>query len=128
MACFGQSTEKMYGKSDELANLSREFGNKCYNQGEMFKALVCYNKSIAFGSSKEVLSLGYANRSAVYLSLECKKECLKNIKWARKNGYPASSSVNKNARNYLNLDGKMLLKTHGTSLNCHILLTKRSRG
>jgi len=93
MACLGQSNEEIYEKSDMLANLCRELGNQFYNSGKMFKALVFYNKSIAYSSSKEVLSLGYANRSAVYLSIECKEECLKNIEWARENGYKSLSRL-----------------------------------
>jgi len=88
MAYAGQRNVKICAKSDEKANEFRELGNKHYNQGEMLEALIFYNKSITFASSKKVLSLGYANRSAVYLSLECKEECLKNIEWARENGYP----------------------------------------
>jgi len=88
MAYAGQRNVKIYAKSDEKANEYRELANKHYNQREMFKALIFYNKSITYASSKKALSLGYANRSAVYLSLECKKECLKNIEWARENGYP----------------------------------------
>ena len=87
MAYPGLTNMKVCAKSDAKANEFRESGNNKYKQGEMFEALICYNKSITFASSKKVSSLGYANRSAVYLSLECKEECMKNIEWARENGY-----------------------------------------
>ena len=89
----GLKDVKVCAKSDAKANEFRESGNNKYKQGEMFEALICYNKSITFASSKKVLSLGYANRSAVYLSLECKEECMKNIEWARENGYENLSKL-----------------------------------
>jgi len=38
--------------------------------------------------SKELLSKGFAKRSAVYFELKRYEDCLKNIEWARENGYP----------------------------------------
>ncbi|KAL7035122.1 hypothetical protein ACKWTF_008235 [Chironomus riparius] len=75
-------------KSDKKANEFREVGNAKYTKREYMAALIAYNKSIAYACTKNALSLGYANRSAAFLELECYDECLKNIEWARNIGYP----------------------------------------
>lgn len=75
-------------KSDTKANQFREAGNVKYIKKEYMAALIAYNKSISYAVSANALSLGYANRSAAFLELECYNECIKNIEWARENGYP----------------------------------------
>ncbi|XP_070496181.1 uncharacterized protein [Chironomus tepperi] len=77
-------------KSDEESNKFRESGNDNYMKHNNMNALIFYNKSISYASSKKVRSLGYANRSAVYLTLGYYKECMNNIKLARENDYPAN--------------------------------------
>lgn len=47
-----------------------------------------YNKALYFAESDLQLSLLYANRSVVYLIIKKYKECLENIKLAKKLGYP----------------------------------------
>jgi hypothetical protein len=106
MACLGKKKIEMLPKFDELAIKLREEGNKHYKKGgdlEMWQALIFYNKSIAFAKSMEVLSLGFANRSAVYLSTGCKEECLKNIEWARETGYPNLSRLDEREEKCKNL-------------------------
>jgi len=75
-------------KSDKVANKHRESGNSHYSQKEWLKALIAYNKSITCANSKNVICLGYANRSAVFLEIQRYEDCLKNIEWARENKYP----------------------------------------
>ena len=77
-------------KSDKKAEKFRKIGNKHFDEKDWFNALFNYNASIAFAKSKHVASLGYGNRSAVYLEIERFEDCLKNIQWARENGYPES--------------------------------------
>lgn len=53
-------------------------------------ALKFYNQSICYAeNNSEELSLGMANRSAVYLTLELYDDCLENIKSAKELPYPA---------------------------------------
>jgi hypothetical protein len=81
-------------KSDEKAYKFRESGNDAYNHNKHLSALTFYNKSITYASSKKVRALGYANRSAIYLTLGYYDECLKNIEWARENDYPTDKLEN----------------------------------
>jgi tetratricopeptide (TPR) repeat protein len=85
-------------KSDEKSIKFREKGNTEFIKKNYLDALNSYNKSIAYATSKEVLSLGYANRSAVYMEIECYEECLKNIEWARENDYPMDKIEKLNER------------------------------
>jgi len=85
-------------KSDTLSIQFRNHGNEHY-QLKMFSiALLCYNKSITYAKSKEVISLAYGNRSAIYSELNLNDECIKNIQWARENGYPQSKMYKLNER------------------------------
>ncbi|KAL7037594.1 hypothetical protein ACKWTF_009293 [Chironomus riparius] len=81
-------------KSDEKANEFRELGNVNYKKNEYLNALILYNKAITFACTKKVRSFGYANRSAVYITLGYYNECLENIKWACENEYPADKCKN----------------------------------
>jgi hypothetical protein len=74
-------------KSNLKAGMIRDKGNTEFGENRHLSALLFYNQSIAYATSKEVLSLGYANRSAAFLELECYTECLKNIEWARENDF-----------------------------------------
>lgn len=75
-------------KADKKSNELREKGNVAFNLKKMIRSLTFYNKSITFAVSKKTRALGFANRSAVYFELGRFQECLQNIEWARKNGYP----------------------------------------
>jgi len=85
-------------KSDNKAIEFRELGNVEYNKKKYLSALILYNKSITYACTKKARSLGYANRSAVYLALGYYKECTENIKWARENDYSANKLGNLKTR------------------------------
>jgi hypothetical protein len=85
---MSNSPDSIASKSDKQANEFREAGNINFSLKNYRDALILYNMSITYACTKNALSLGYANRSAVFLEIECFDECLKNIEWARKNGYP----------------------------------------
>ena len=85
-------------KSNEKAKEFQGLGNKCFENKKWMDALIYYNKSISFGSSKQILCLIYANRSAVYFEIQRYKECLENIELARKNGYPKNKMDKLNKR------------------------------
>jgi hypothetical protein len=88
----------MQYKNDKKSISFREEGNKHFLKKEFIEALLNYNKSICYAESKKEMSLGYGNRSAVYLEVGYYDECLKNIEWARENGYPASKMIKLNER------------------------------
>jgi hypothetical protein len=75
-------------KSDEEALKYREIGNKHFQEKDWFNSLYNYNASITFAKSKAVASLGYGNRSAVYMEIGRFEDCMKNIQWALENEYP----------------------------------------
>ena len=75
-------------KSDEKAIQFRKMGNIFFVTKCHFDALLCYNRSISYANTKNILSLSYANRSTVYLKMKHYDQCLKNIQWARENDYP----------------------------------------
>lgn len=77
----------------------RTLANAFYNDGDYQSALLNYNKSICFASSGSLdASLGFANRSAVYLKIGEYERCLKNIQLARMHGYPAKDLNKLNQR------------------------------
>lgn len=76
-------------KCNKTANEHRTSGNEFYKQSKFYEALVCYNKSICFALPGSVeLSLGFANRSAVYMEVNQIEMCLENIQLAIDCGYP----------------------------------------
>lgn len=76
-------------KSKDKADLYRNQGNEQYSQKNYVQALELYNQSICWAATgSEQLGMGYANRSAVYLSLKMYDECLKSIELARQSDYP----------------------------------------
>lgn len=76
-------------KENEAADLLRKLGNDLYDKGRLFEALVKFNDALCFSiPGSESMGKAYANRSAVYLDLKRFKNCLRNIKLARENGYP----------------------------------------
>ena len=86
-------------KSNQESSRLRKAGNEHFKKAEFYEAMVYFSKSISvalFGSQE--LGMSYANRSAVYLECKLFKECLENIKLARKNGYPAGNMAKLNAR------------------------------
>jgi SET and MYND domain-containing protein 4 len=79
-------------KNNLEANELRLAGNEHYKSCRFYEALLCYNKSLcnAIPGSKE-FSMGFANRSAVYMEVEEYELCLENIKLAIDCGYPEDS-------------------------------------
>ncbi|KYB28398.1 SET and MYND domain-containing protein 4-like Protein [Tribolium castaneum] len=75
-------------KDDLLAGTARETGNGHFGRGEFRKALDCYTRSIQTANTKEVMALGFGNRSAALLKLGFYAECLTDINRALKNEYP----------------------------------------
>lgn len=74
-------------KSIEL----RAEGNRYFSlkNKDYFKALEYYNSSICHAPfDSEQLSIGYANRSAIYFEWKKYDTCLENIELAKKAGYP----------------------------------------
>lgn len=85
-------------KSNEESSKLRDLGNKFFcsnykgnlmNLERLERSLECYSTCIAYATpeSKE-LALGYANRSAVLLSLNRPKECLQDCDRALHHNYP----------------------------------------
>lgn len=80
-----------HGKSAEKSIELRALGNKYFSlkNKDYFKALEYYNESICHApTDSEQLSIGYANRSAIYFDWKKYDICLENIELARKTGYP----------------------------------------
>uniref|UniRef100_A0A7G3B8L3 Putative zn2+-binding dehydrogenase nuclear receptor binding factor-1 n=1 Tax=Lutzomyia longipalpis TaxID=7200 RepID=A0A7G3B8L3_LUTLO len=77
-------------KSDAKSEEFRQVGNSCFSlkSQKYIEALKAYNKSICFAVSKENLSIGLANRSAVFFEMGMFAECLESIRLARERGYP----------------------------------------
>lgn len=75
-------------KCDKKAQKYREIGNIYFCKKDFFFALFNYNKSINYAETKTVASLGYGNRSAVYVEIFRFEDCLENIQLARENEYP----------------------------------------
>jgi SET and MYND domain-containing protein 4 len=79
-----------YPKNDDQSTEFRKSGNKCFEDKRYFDALEFYNKSICYAEpGTENLSIGYANRSAVYMKWQLFDKCLENIRLAKKANYPA---------------------------------------
>lgn len=73
-----------------MAGRAREDGNLKFKNGDFYEALCSYNQSLLHAKkadSSELLALGFANRSAVYLKVRQYEKCLKNIKLAKEHGY-----------------------------------------
>lgn len=89
-------------KNNKESSNYRMLGNKHFavnTAADYLIALKSYNKSICFAeNSSEELSLGFANRSAVYFALELYDDCLENIKLAKELPYPARLMDKLNSR------------------------------
>jgi SET and MYND domain-containing protein 4 len=79
-----------YPKNDDQSTEFRKSGNECFENKRYFDALEFYNKSICYAEpGTENLSIGYANRSAVYMKWQLFDRCLENIRLAKEAKYPA---------------------------------------
>jgi len=87
-------------KSNGMSEQYRQQGNKLYAKAKYIEALEKYNKSLCYAEkieSKEAAH-AFANRSAVYLTMELPDQCLENIKLARDAGYPIQKMEKLNER------------------------------
>jgi SET and MYND domain-containing protein 4 len=79
-------------KSKEVADTFRNAGNKHYSDKNFFEALIQYNASLCYAPHEsELLGLAYANRSAVYFEMKLYEMSLRNIEFAKLNGYPVKN-------------------------------------
>jgi SET and MYND domain-containing protein 4 len=70
----------------------REEGDHNLLNRDYYEALLCYNRSLIFAEadrSYDLLSLAFANRSAVYIEIKEFEMCLENILLAKEHGYPS---------------------------------------
>ncbi|XP_068236271.1 SET and MYND domain-containing protein 4-like [Palaemon carinicauda] len=103
--CFQVANDCSELKMDEISKSMREDGNRYYKKSYFQTALQNYNRSITYAPHPklplkgccpydcglegfESLGCGYANRSAVFLSIKDYKRCLIDIDLAFKYGYP----------------------------------------
>ncbi len=77
-------------KSDRRSESYRKIGNQSFGNGKWSKAMESYNRSLCYAEaqSSEVISLAYANRSAVFFELKKYDKCLADIDLALKARYP----------------------------------------
>lgn len=85
-------------KTRAIARIALKLANKYFNRQNYFIALIFYNQLISHSKNRLDLSIGYANRSAVYYVLGMYDECLKNIQWSRENDYPENKFPQLNER------------------------------
>ena len=79
------------GKSDKLAEEYRNKGNALYASNQLLAAIEMYNQSLCYAETEGDLyhlSVGFANRSAVYFKLKMYQECLDSIRLAKEHKYP----------------------------------------
>ena len=75
-------------KDNAKAKALRVEGNDFYRKKKFYEALISYNKSLCFATTKsQEMAKTYANRSAVYLELNEFNRCLENIELAKENYY-----------------------------------------
>lgn len=76
-------------KSDAIAKLKRNEGNRYYLTNQLNMAIELYNDSLRFAEpNSQQISLAYANRSICFLKLKMFEKCLIDLKLAKNAGYP----------------------------------------
>lgn len=76
-------------KNNKSADELRSIGNFAFTNGNLFDALVLYNRSICLSETGSLsIALAYANRSAIYFRTTNYRNCLNNIELAKQNNYP----------------------------------------
>lgn len=81
-------------KSDTKSVQLKKEGNELYKERKFYDALLKYNASLCYSTNdSENLGFAYANRSAVCFEMKKYRECLQNIKYAKKNYPPANQHV-----------------------------------
>lgn len=78
-------------KSETIALLKRNEGNKFFATRDWESAMEMYNECLCYAEpgSKQI-SLAYANRSACFLHMKHYNECLVDIELAKASGYPSN--------------------------------------
>lgn len=78
-------------KSDSIALQKRNDGNKKFRVRAYIEAMELYSDSLRFAKPEsEHICLAYANRAACFLVLKMYENCLKDIEFAIKAGYPGN--------------------------------------
>jgi hypothetical protein len=90
-----RAEQKSNDKSNEFLSKGNDYLKNVKNY---YLAIVNYNKAIAHAKSKQTVALAYGNRSAAYFEYKRYEDCLKNIQWARENGYPEKNMAKLNER------------------------------
>lgn len=78
-------------KSDKKAEEFRNKGNSLYASNQFLAAIEMYNQSLCYAETDGDLyhlSVGFANRSAVFFKLKMYQECLDSIRLAKEHNYP----------------------------------------
>ena len=89
---FYIASHKDVVKSNTVAESLRNTCNEHRDRGEFYQAYRVCNQSICFAvPDSKALAVAYANRSKLYFKYGHHVECLKSIKLARENGYPAEN-------------------------------------
>lgn len=74
-------------KCNASSDKYRDEGNSLFRNGELFEALIAFNKSLCFAETgSQQIPLAFSCRSAVYLETKNYEKCIENIKLARENG------------------------------------------
>lgn len=82
----------MEQKCDKRAEQYRNKGNTLYASNQFLAAIEMYNQSLCYAEhdgNLYNLSVGFANRSAVFFKLKMYHECLESIRLAKEHDYPA---------------------------------------
>lgn len=87
---FNQIATKYFQKKDnKISHQNRMKGNEFYRKKQYEQALESYNVGICLAENgSDMLSLGYANRSACFFELEKYELCLADIDLAKGSNYP----------------------------------------
>lgn len=81
----------MSSKCDKRAEEFRNKGNALYASNQFLAAIEMYNQSLCYAETTGELyhlSVGFANRSAVFFKLKLYQECLESIRLAKEHKYP----------------------------------------
>lgn len=102
-------------KNDVLSDLARKEGNEKYSRRDFKGAMDKYNECIRLAEDLNGLSIGYANRSSCFFSLEMYDRCLIDIELAKNFNYPEHLMYKLNNRKQKCLD-KYKLEPKSASL------------
>lgn len=76
-------------KSDVTALRKRQEGNTYFGRRQWSEAMELYNESLCYAKpGSEHISLAYSNRSACFFNMKMYTNCMIDIEFAKKSGYP----------------------------------------